>query len=183
MTTKFQKFPEEMSLRASGGPAFQTSVATSANGNETRNINWFEPRHFFDVAPSIDSYEDLEKLIKFFNFHKGKALPFRFKNWTDFRVEGEVVEVSDVETRIFNLKNKFIVPASLKLFANEKALAFEIEEDSGIGKIIDHIEDNTEIFANYEFDLLCRFNIDTLKISLDLNQVRAFEIPVIEVRG
>ena len=85
MTSKYITFPDAMSLKASGGPSFQTSVATSSNGNETRNINWSIPRYFFDVAPSIDSFESLEYLVKFFNDHKGKAIPFRFKNWTNFK--------------------------------------------------------------------------------------------------
>lgn len=183
MKTKYQKFPEEMSLKATGGPSFQTSIATSSNGNETRNINWFEPRHFFDVAPSVDSYEDLENLIDFFNFHKGKALPFRFKNWTFFKAADEKVEILNYETKEFKLTNKFIVESTLKLYSNGGEIAYELEEDNGVGRILDSIDENKEITASYEFDILCRFNIDNLKISLDLKQIKEIEIPVIEVRG
>lgn len=183
MTTKYKKFPEEMSLKANGGPSFQTSVATSANGYETRNINWLEPRYFFDVAPSIDTYEDLENLINFFNEHKGKALPFRFKNWTCFKVNNQKVELIDAEQKSFKLENKLIVSESLKIYSGQKELNFELDEDNGVGWIIDSLDENSEIAVDYEFDILCRFNIDALKISLDLNQIKGMEIPVIEVRG
>lgn len=96
MTTPFletPKFPEDLSFWAKGGVAFNTVVAGSTSGRETRNILWQYGRGMWQLqnggrmADPQNAY-NIQQLRNFFRVVKGQAYGFRFKDWTDFTDEG-----------------------------------------------------------------------------------------------
>lgn len=71
----------------SGGPEFSTDVITVSSGAEQRNANWDEGRGRWQVADDLMNRKEVDELIAFFRDRRGKAGGFRFKDWSDFRVE------------------------------------------------------------------------------------------------
>jgi uncharacterized protein (TIGR02217 family) len=80
------QFPPGISQGAVGGPRFSTSILSLSSGYESRNINWKNARGEWDVSFGLQTQEQVDQLIDFFNARRGKAFAFRFKDWTDYRL-------------------------------------------------------------------------------------------------
>lgn len=80
-------FPPEISLGAEGGPEFMTRVITTSGGHEFRNVEWDLPRGKWNVAHGVKTREEAMILRTFFYHRRGRAYPFRFKDWFDYRAE------------------------------------------------------------------------------------------------
>lgn len=78
------RFNEDISFGSSGGPGFNTDVITVNSGVETRNVNWTQARHTYNVAFGIRNQTYLDSLVEFFQAMKGKAYGFRYKDWSDY---------------------------------------------------------------------------------------------------
>jgi uncharacterized protein (TIGR02217 family) len=81
-------FPIEIGAQASVAPTFSTSVVSSANGYEARNVNWSQARLRFDAGPGVRGDAELETLIAFFRARRGPAVAFRFRDPYDFSSSG-----------------------------------------------------------------------------------------------
>src|SRR3569623_2959053 len=79
------QFPPTISCGAKGGPAFSTSVLELASGVEQRNVNWSRERPKYDISTGLRDAADFNAYAKFFYARMGKALGFRFKDWSDYR--------------------------------------------------------------------------------------------------
>jgi len=78
------RFPDDISYGSTGGPSYNTDVITVNSGHETRNINWTQARHKYNVAFGIRTQEYLNDLVEFFQAMRGKAYGFRYKDWNDY---------------------------------------------------------------------------------------------------
>lgn len=85
------RFPTDISCGSSGGPEYLTDVITTASGHECRNSNWLYPRRHFNVGYGIKTQEQFDKLSAFFHNCKGRAIAFRFKDWSDYKANDEVI--------------------------------------------------------------------------------------------
>lgn len=81
-----KRFPEDISYGATGGPKFSTNVIQIQNGYESRNSNWLYPLCEYDVSHGVKTMTQLKDLITFFRICRGRAIGFRFKDWTDFDI-------------------------------------------------------------------------------------------------
>lgn len=81
------RFPESISVGATGGANFKTDIVTVSSGFEQRNVTWAEARASYDVSHSVKENEDLYAIIKFFRAVKGRAHGFRFKDWADYQCD------------------------------------------------------------------------------------------------
>ena len=82
------RFDDKIAYGSTAIPSYSTRVKTSAAGYESRNENWSETRLMFDLSTGIKTREDLDHLIEFFHAVKGRAIGFRFKDWSDFTSKG-----------------------------------------------------------------------------------------------
>ncbi|OCA05721.1 TIGR02217 family protein [Wolbachia endosymbiont of Trichogramma pretiosum] len=89
------RFPENISYGSTGGPELSTDIVTTHNGCEQRNINWSRARARYNIAYGVRSNEQLTELITFFQARKGKAIGFRFKDWSDFTVINQEIGIGD----------------------------------------------------------------------------------------
>lgn len=80
------RLDERISYGAQGGPKFSTNIIQIQNGFESRNINWAYPLCEYDISYSVRQLDDLKEIVKFFRIVKGKAIGFRFKDWSDFDI-------------------------------------------------------------------------------------------------
>ncbi len=82
------RFPIEVGLGASGGPAFSTTIVTGASGAEQRNSAWADARMQFDAGLGVRSEADLAAVAAFFRARRGAAIGFRFRDPADFSSHG-----------------------------------------------------------------------------------------------
>lgn len=81
------RFPECISYGAIGGPGFNTSIVVVKSGAESRNAEWSEARHRYDVSQAAKKKEDFEEVASFFRVVKGRAYGFRFKDFADYQCD------------------------------------------------------------------------------------------------
>lgn len=76
---------------ASGGPEYRTSIIELASGHERRNIDWEASRGRWDLGERIIDQDEKEFLLKFHRARNGRAIGFRFKDWSDWEGLDEVL--------------------------------------------------------------------------------------------
>lgn len=81
------RFPLDIAWGAVGGPEWFTVVATTSSGFEQRNVNWENARGRWNVAHELKTHAQLDALIAFFRACRGKAVGFRFRDWTDYSTD------------------------------------------------------------------------------------------------
>ena len=193
------RFPEDISYGAIGGPQYFTNIVHTSSGNEYRNINYSSSRMKFNVAYGVKTKEQMDKLLLFFRARRGRAIGFKYKDWSDFSAKNQLIGIGDESITKFQLKkiyksgvSEFIriiekpVSNSVEVYLdNIKAKQEHYTIDYTAGNIIftAPVKDKTNIFANFEFDVPVRFDMDYLPISIDgKNLYTCKEINLIEIK-
>lgn len=86
------QFPADISYGATGGPVFLTDVVATVSGHEQRNSKWAQARARYNVASGVKTEAQWQALIAFFRARRGKAVGFRFKDWSDFKAVNQPLE-------------------------------------------------------------------------------------------
>lgn len=81
------RFPVNVSIHFVGGPGYQTDIVVVNSGAESRNANWALARHQYEAGEMAKLPAVYQPIKAFFHAVKGRALPFRFKDWLDFQVD------------------------------------------------------------------------------------------------
>lgn len=195
------QFPPNISAGAQGGPSFNTTVLTLDSGQEHRNINWSRERPVYDVSTGIKTAEDARAYQKFFYARRGRAIGFRFKDWSDYRLPfwdqtpGDldpvpVFFVTDGTTQTFQIYKIYsdaggtftrkivkIVPGSMNLFDNATPMTtpanYTVDNNTGIVTLSNAIKTTTghEISGFLEFDVPVRFDTDSQNLTLNGNEL------------
>lgn len=198
MTFEEIRFPTDISYGSSGGPEYSTNIVTSVNGYEQRNINWSKPRLRYNLAYGVKSQEQLDTVIAFFRARKGKAVGFRFKDWTDYKATGEIIGLGDGNIKEFQLVKTYRsgngseiriitkpVSGTVKIYLDGmlQTSGFTVDYTTGIVTFDTPTVLESEITADFEFDVSVRFDTDRLSASLDAYGANSWlEIPIIELR-
>ena len=203
MTFLNVQFPTDISFGSYGGPEYSTDVVTTKNGYEQRNINWAEARGKWNVAHGVKTQEQMDDLLAFFRIAKGKAHTFRFKDWSDYQANRQWIANGDGASTSFQLKKVYSfgdyshVRDVKKPVLNTVHIFFGKDKDDLVeqktGWICDYATgivtfdvpppDETWIAASFEFDCVCRFNVDKMDINLKtFNFLEWSSIEVVEVR-
>ena len=193
------KFPENISYGSVGGPTFSTVVSEFGGGREQRKVNWTRSRNRYNVVYNTASSDQCSALISFFYAHKGKALPFRFKDWSDYAATGQNIGVGDGKSLNFQLVKRYYageysytrkisrpVAGTVKVYLNEKlqkyARDYSIDFGGGIVTFATPPAHDDVIHADFEFDVLVRFDTDFLAFSLDAHgNYGCHSVPLVEV--
>lgn len=94
------RLPEDIERGAVGGPQFKTDVVELQSGFEKRNIKWSMPRSSWNIGYGIQDLDNLQTVIDFFYNRKGKAFGFRFKDWSDFKIDNQELDVDGQTTEV-----------------------------------------------------------------------------------
>lgn len=190
------RFPTDISYGASGGPAWNTEIVRVQSGAEKRNRLWSVPQYRFECAHGVKSQSQLDELLNFFYDIGGKALPFRFKNWAEYKLLKEQSEVTRPVTNTLKINKKYstysrritkIVDGTFKLYADNVLVTanYSIDIDTGIITL-----SNPEAYGvgvvftvECEYDFWVRFDTDEMYVSIDNYNVYSWnQIPLVEVR-
>lgn len=191
------RFPDDISYGSGGGPEFSTDIIITQGGFEQRNSNWANARAKYNVAHGVKTETQLAELIAFFRARKGRAHGFRFKDWTDYKVTGQVIGTGNGTQTIFQLIKNYTssntetrtimkpVSGTVKIYVNAvlQTSGVAVNTTTGVITFSAAPAAATTISADAEFDVPVRFDTDRLSASLDQYGSNSWlDIPLVEVR-
>lgn len=199
-------FPLALGMEASGGPEFQTRIATLASGFEQRNADWSEARLRFDAGLGVRSEEDIATLLGFFRARRGQAHGFRLLDPLDHSSAphgqepgptDQLIGVGDGNRTNFQLMKAYGEPPYLahRVITRPDAASVRVsvggqEFETGwrlgtLGRVeFDSAPpDGVEIRAGFLFHVPVRFATDRLEISMGgWRSGEVPSVPMVEIR-
>ncbi len=88
-------FDEETDYGFEGGPAYKTAVVDLENGFDDRDSEWAYPKHEYSASFSNIKEENRDYIIAVFHACRGRRHSFLFKDWNDYEVEDEPINVEE----------------------------------------------------------------------------------------
>lgn len=192
------QFPTSISLGATGGAEFSTDIITTFSGHEQRNINWSQSRGRWNVASGIKTKADMDTFIAFFRARQGRAVGFRFKDWTDFQVTAGNIGTGDGSTTVFQLRKQYIsggvtinreikkpVDGSVTIYIGgvSQPSGWSIDYQTGVLTFGSAVANLADVTADFEFDVPVRFDTDMMEVVANTSSLHNWgNIPLIEVR-
>lgn len=205
------RFPTDIAYGARGGPKFNTIVLTLTNGHEQRNKNWSLVRHEYNVGQRIKTQTQIDTLRDFFYARNGRADGFRFRDWSDYTLDRQVIGTTDGSTQTFQIYKRYTNNSVnydrdlTKIVADVDTVATllsvwvggsPITEGAGAGEFT--IDRNTGIITlgstlyaasgddvevECEFDVPVRFDTDHFDVEIDNFSSQSWSgIPIVEIR-
>jgi len=199
------RFPDNISRGARGGPERRTQIVELASGDEERNASWANSRRRYDVAYGIRRADDLAAVVAFFEARNGRLHGFRYKDWADYKSSLPSQPVTPTDQLIgtgavtsFALLKHYTSGAQTWTRAIAKPVTGSVrvaldgvEQMSGwsvdttIGLVSFDIAPGAGVVitAGFEFDVPVRFDTDTLDVTLDIERLGSItSIPLLEIR-
>ena len=192
------RFSSDISYSAIGGPQYSTNINYTANGQEYRNINNVFSVMKYNICYILKTAKEIEKLVTFFRARHGKAIGFRFKDWSDYKAEKQLIGIGNGVDKVFQLKKVYKsgeteyqrtinkpVADSVEIYFNDIQIyeGFTVDYQFGKVKFNSAVPIGTQIFSSFEFDVPVRFDIDYLPISIDGNNTYSSKnINLIEIK-
>lgn len=196
------QFPQGISYGSSGGPVYNTTVNITKSGMETRQVNWPSSRHKYNATYGIRNQVDFDAILKLFHACQGRAVGFRYKDWSDFKscdVTGtpsatdQLIGTGDGSTTTFQLVKNYTVggvtvtrkirkPVTVLVALNDVAQGsgWTLDTTTGIVTFTNTPGNGVSVKAGYEFDVPVRFDVDELSIVLSKPQLCQTDIHLIE---
>jgi len=195
-----RRFPDDISWGATGGSGFRTTVIESGGGHEQRNVDWSQSRGQWDVTHGARSEAMMDRLIEWFNAMRGRAIGFRFRDWTDFEAETELFGTGDGVEDTFTLRKTYQVgdesyereitkpvdngPIIVTLAGapQEEGVDYALDRTTGIVVMTAPPAMGQELRWSGAFDVPVRFDSDLMQISQDFEDVSSWSVKVVEIR-
>jgi len=193
------RFPADIAFGSAGGPEYNTDIVITQGGYEQRNINWSQARARYNVAHGVKTKDQLDSLITFFRARKGRADGFRFKDWTDFNVIGQIIGTGNGVITQFQLVKTYSngsitetraikkpVSGSLIVYLNgtqQSLSVYSVNTTSGVITFVTAPANGVNISVDFEFDVPVRFDTDRLSATLDSYGSHSWnDIPIVELK-
>lgn len=192
------QFPPDISYGSSGGPEYTTDLVITTSGHEQRNVNWAQARLRYNVAKGVKNTAQLASIIAFFRARKGRAYGFRFKDWSDYKGEGETLGTGNGVQTQFQLVKRYVsggvqetrtitkpVSGTVQVYKNAvlQTTGVSVNANTGLVTFTAAPANGQVVTANFEFDVPVRFDTDRLEATLDSYGTHSWtDIPLVEVR-
>ena len=192
------RFPDDIAAGSVGGPQYKTDVVRMKSGFEQRATRWGEGLSRYDVSYGIRTKEDYQKVIEFFRARKGRAIGFRFKDWSDYKGTNEYIGTGDGSQTNFQLVKNYIsgddtetrpikkpVQGTVRIFLDgvEQTSGWSCDYTTGMITFDTPPAQGVVVRATFEFDVPVRFDTDELMVTLKLENIGAIpSIPLVEIR-
>ncbi|BFD45772.1 MAG: DUF2460 domain-containing protein [Rickettsia endosymbiont of Sergentomyia squamirostris] len=178
---------------------FSTDIATSFSGHEQRNTNWQSARCRYDIGSGIKTETQWQQLIAFFRARHGRAIGFRYKDFSDYQAINQIIGQGDGEKTSFQLVKQYVSGDYIYIRIINKPVnnnfckiyidsllqeeGINIDFTTGMVNFDRPLRNGEEITADFEFDVPVRFDTDQLDLSMDSFAVASWgNIPLIEIR-
>ena len=198
------QFPPGISYGSSGGPMFNTTVNINKAGQETRQVNWPTGRHKYNVTYGIRNQDDFEAILKLFHACQGRAVGFRFKDWSDYKSCAPSAAVSALDvawgtpsapvssapliknyivggaTNVRTIKKPVAGTVKIAFNGVEQTTGWTVDTTTGVVAFSPPAGAGVVVTCGYEFDVPVRFDVDELSIILAKPQLCQTDIHLIE---
>lgn len=192
------QFPPDISYGATGGPMFSTDVTETFGGWEQRNINWSQARGQWNVSHGVKTDAQLAALLAFFRARRGKAIGFRFKDWSDFKAQNQVIGTGNGTQTAFQIVKSYTsggntadrtikkpVAGTVQVYKDGvlQTSGMTVSTTTGVVTFTSAPANGALITANFEFDVPARFDTDQMDVNLETFGASSWAgIPIVEIR-
>jgi len=201
------RFPDNISRGARGGPERRTQIVELASGDEERNASWANSRRRYDVAYGIRRADELAAVVAFFEARNGRLYGFRYKDWADYKSglpsqpvtpTDQLIGTGDGIVTSFALLKHYTsgaqawtrtiakpVAGSVRLALDgvEQMSRWSVDTTTGVVSFDSAPGAGVVISAGFDFDVPVRFDTDTLDVTLDIERLGSItSIPLLEIR-
>jgi uncharacterized protein (TIGR02217 family) len=159
--------------------ATKTTIIEEGGGAEQRTIDWEQPMLKFAIGQRGCINDELEYFIEFHQERKGAYEAFRFKDWSDWRVDGGAIGTGDGTTTEFQLFKIYSVAGQAVKRPITKPVAGTltvyvagtvtslVTVNTATGLITFASAPTGAITADFEFDVPVRFEGDEIKLRFE----------------
>jgi len=193
------RFPTDIAYGSAGGPEYFTDIVITQGGYEQRNANWSQARARYNVAHGVKTQAQLDALIAFFRARKGQADGFRFKDWSDYKVTGQIIGTGNGSNKNFQLVKTYVnggitetrtitkpVAGTVNIYLAgvlQSGSAYTLDTATGYIAFVSAPGGSVSVTADFEFDVPVRFETDRLSATLDSYGSHSWhDIPIVEIR-
>ena len=162
------RFPEKISIAATGGPMFATDVVSVDSGDEYRTTHWDQPLYSYVISHPPTSDEDkTDALRAFFMAVRGRAAGFRFKDWTDYKVSAAEGKFIMLTSTTFQMVKRYTI-GSLTFDRNIVKPVSTVTVTGGSSPVVNYttgivsVASGTPSSWHGEFDVPVRFDTDKM---------------------
>jgi uncharacterized protein (TIGR02217 family) len=203
-------FPDDLGFWANGGIQYNTTINPYGGGWESRYQNWMYDRGAWDLqnvmrAPGMQPAYTISQLRNLFRVAKGRLIPFRFRDWTDYQDEGggAFQQTPNGALTAFQMVKNYTVgsstdqriivkprPGSIAILLNGMPLTFgtgagkvQLDTTTGIATFGTAPANTDLITWTGDFDVPVRFDTDQLIATPDISGLWILQdLPIVEVR-
>ncbi len=163
------RLPDFISIHASGGPHFFTKIATTNSARELRLCERDFAIHKYVVKNCLLSTKKFYQLNSFFRARYGMKYSFRFKDYSDFKVENQLLHANNSFKKFALIKSynnegfscfRKITKAienSIQIFIDDQALLLNWHYSNGFIILTEPLEAQQRLTASFEYDVNTRF--------------------------
>lgn len=192
------RFSEDISYGSAGGPGFKTFIFEGHSGIEQRSVAWSRAKGKWDVSYGIRDAADMAVVRAFFYNAQGRAVGFRFKDWSDYQATDENIGTANGVTTVFRLTKTYTTGAESYVRRIFKPISGTltikvngVTQTIGVGLTVDYTT-GTLTFSSApgagpvtwsgEFDVPVRFDTDQMNASHEGFQSETWGgIPLVEL--
>lgn len=201
-------FPISVALAGSGGPERVTDITITGSGAEDRIARWAHSRRRYDAGSGVKTFDELRRVLEFFEERRGRLYGFRWRDRLDFSSARDGVSVTAVDqnlstgdgtTKIFQLTKTYgsqfqpyrriirkPVAGSIKIAVGgqEVTIGRDAQIDMTTGLITFPVAPapGKIVTAGYVFDVPVRFDSDSLHVDYAAFAAgEIIKIPLIEI--
>ncbi len=172
MTAEFIEtpvFPERVSFGITGGPEFSTRVVRTQAGDEFRDMLMAQAKHSYEASLAAKLPVDWEPLLEFFHIVGGRAVGFRFKDWSDYTArQGEGLFAQLTGTTFQMYKRYTSGSATRDRRIQKPRNNSTVVVTGGSSPVVDYTTGIVTVSAGTptswigDFDVPCRFDVDKM---------------------
>lgn len=188
------RLPVDVEKGVRGGPIFRTNVVTLSSGKEQRNQEWSRERFEGEVSYGIRNRAQFDEVRDFFMARRGRLEGFRYKDWTDYSVVGQDVDVGDGVVTTFQLVKSYgdfvrkitrPVSGTVVVYLDdvEQSSGYTVNHATGVITFTSAPGNGVVISADFEFDIPVRFDTDKFEgVAETPEAIETSSLPIVGIK-
>lgn len=187
------RLPARLAFGSTGGVERRTEVVQMASGHERRSTPWAHGRRRWLIGGGVRSLDDLAELTAFFEARRGRLYAFRFKDFADWRAQGETLGTGDGVRTTFPLVKRYgdyvreitkPVVGTVTVEVGGAPVAATVDHGTGLVTLAAAPAAGASVTAWFAFDVPARFDTDRLDVTLESFEAgRIVAAALVEVRS